>query len=217
MATILLAEDHVLVRSGVRSLLERSGHHQVIAEATDGREAVELAQKFLPDLVLMDVAMPNLNGIEATRQIRDVSPNTRILMLSMHGEHQYVYQALRAGASGYILKDAAFTELETAIKTVLAGKTHLNNSLSESVISDYVERAQGKESSSELDRLTSREREVLQLLAEGNSSAEIARSLFLSVRTIETHRQRIMAKINIHTIAGLTRFAIRHGLCSIED
>lgn len=215
MPRVLLADDHTLVRTGIRALLEAAGNLEVVGEASDGRAAVELVRTLNPDLAIIDVAMPNMNGIEAVRQICADHPHTRVIMLSMHSDQQYIYEALRCGAAGYVLKDAAFTELVSAIQTVLEGKTYLSPPLADSVMTDYVRRAQGKTAITELDKLSSREREVLQLIGEGNSSAEIAKVLFISVRTVETHRQHIMEKLNIHSIAELTKFAIRHGICSL--
>jgi len=188
-----------------------------VGEARDGREVVDLVRQGQPDLVLMDTAMPNLNGIEAARQIRSEWPDVKVLMVSMHADHQYVLEALRAGVSGYVLKDAAFDELIEAIESVLGGKMYLSAPLRELVVTDYVRRAQGKHTESELEKLSSREREVLQLIGEGHSSAEIGKALFISVRTVDTHRQHIMEKLAIRTVAGLTKFAVRHGLCSLDE
>jgi two-component system, NarL family, response regulator NreC len=215
VAKVLLAEDLNILRSGVRALLERSGQVQIVGEAANGREALKLAQKLQPDVVLMDVAMPELNGIEAARQIRKALPQTRVMMLSMHADRQYIFESLRAGASGYVLKDAGIEEVLTAIKTVITGGTYLSSSLADVVLDDYMRRARGQDAKSEMDKLSAREREVLQLLAEGDSSAEIARRLHISARTVDSHRQHIMEKLEIHSIAGLTKFAIRHGLCAL--
>jgi two-component system, NarL family, response regulator NreC len=215
IARVLLAEDLTLLRSGVRALLENSGQVQIVGEAADGREALKMAQKLNPDLVLMDVAMPEMNGIEAARQIRKALPQVRVMMLSMHADRQYIFESLRAGASGYVLKNAALAELLSAIHTVATGGTFLSESLSGLVMEDYLRRARGHTVESELEKLSAREREVLQLLAEGNSSSEIARRLHISTRTVDTHRQHIMEKLDIHSIAGLTRFAIRHGISAL--
>lgn len=208
----LLVEDHTLVRSGIRALLEASKEVEVIGEAANGRQGVELSRDLQPDLVLMDIAMPELNGIEAARQIAAAQPQVRVLMLSMFEDQQYVFESLKAGACGYVLKAAAFHELQTAISAVLAGKSYISPALSENVMSDYVRRAQGEQKDTQLDKLSGREREVLQLIAEGKSSAEVAELLHISVRTVDTHRHNIMTKLEIHSIAGLTKFAIRHGL-----
>ncbi len=213
---IILAEDHTLVRTGMRALLENSKQVEVIGEANNGRQAVDLARQLQPDLVLMDIAMPELNGIEAARQIRLAQPGVRVLMLSMHDDQQYVFEALKSGANGYVLKGAAFQELLTAITTVMDGKNYISPTLSGRVMDDYVRRAQGDQPDSELSKLSGREREVLQLIAEGKSSAEVAGLLHISVRTVDTHRHNIMTKLEIHSIAGLTKFAIRHGLCVLN-
>jgi two-component system response regulator NreC len=212
----LLVEDHALVRAGLRALLAGAEGLEVIGEAADGRQAVELAGTLKPDLILMDVAMADLNGIEAARQIRQTSPDVKLLMVSMHGSRQYIFESLKAGVNGYVLKEAAFTELLTAIGEVMNGGTYLSPKLSEVVMEDYVRRAQGHEAASELEKLSAREREVLQLIAEGKSSTEIAKVLQISARTVDTHRHNIMEKLEIHSIAGLTRFAIRHGVSSMQ-
>jgi len=211
---IVLAEDHTLVRTGIRALLE-SAKMQVVGEASDGLEAVQLAAEKKPDLMLLDVAMPRLNGIETAREILSQNPDQPIIMLSMHADEQYVYEALRAGVKGYVLKDAAFGELVNAIKTVLSGKTYLSSALSDIVASDYVRRARGERGPTELDKLSQRERQVLQLITEGHSSAEAAKILHISVRTVESHRLHLMDKLEIRSIAELTKFAIRHGVCSV--
>jgi DNA-binding NarL/FixJ family response regulator len=209
----LLVEDHTLVRSGIRALLEGSKEVQVVGEAAEGRQAVDLARQLQPELVLMDIAMPELNGVEAARQIRAGLPDVRIVMLSMYADQQYVFESLKAGANGYVLKGSAFAELLTAISTVMGGRNYISPALSDTVMTDYVRRAQGEQRDTELDKLSGREREVLQLIAEGKSSAEVAELLHISVRTVDTHRHNIMTKIDVHSIAGLTKFAIRHGLC----
>jgi DNA-binding NarL/FixJ family response regulator len=217
MATrVLLAEDHALVRSGIKSLLESSKEVEVVGEAGNGREAVELATQLKPDLVLMDLAMSDLNGIDATRQLSRDLPETRVMILSMHSDDQYIFEALKAGAKGYVLKSSAFKELLTGIHEILAGRNYMSPALAGVVMSDYVRRAKGEHTPSELDKLTTREREVLQLIAEGNSSAEVAQILYISVRTVDTHRHNIMEKLDIHSIAGLTKFAIRNGLCPLQ-
>jgi DNA-binding NarL/FixJ family response regulator len=189
---------------------------KVVGEAGNGRDAVEASDSLAPDVVLMDVAMPDLNGIEAARQIIARRPDTRVVMLSMHGDQQYVFESLKAGATGYVLKGAAFQELLAAIRTVMGGRNYLSPPLAQLVMEDYVRRAQGEHRKSELDKLSAREREVLQLIAEGKTSAEVAERLHISVRTVDTHRHNMMEKLEIHSIAGLTKFAIRHGLCSLQ-
>ncbi len=215
MIKVLLVEDLTLARAGLRALLDTSEELEVVGEAANGRDAVKLAKKLNPDVVLMDVAMPEMNGIEATRQIHDAQPNIRVLMLSMYANRQYLFESLQAGAAGFVPKDSAFSELLVAIRAVATNGTYLSPPLSHLVLDDYFRRAQGKNEVSELEILTSREREVLQLIAEGNSSAEIALATHISARTVDTHRHNIMKKLDIHSIAGLTKFAIRHGLCSL--
>jgi DNA-binding NarL/FixJ family response regulator len=213
---ILLVEDHALVRSGIRSLLERSSEVHVVGEAGDGRAALQLCTELAPDVVLADVEMRGLNGIETTRQICAECQDTKVIMLSMHGDRQYVLESLRAGASGYVLKDAAVEDLLAAIQWVMAGRRYLSPSLADLVVDDYVRRSAGKNFSTELDKLSAREREILQLVAEGNSSIKIAAQLHISVRTVDTHRFSVMNKLEIRSIAGLTKFAISHGLTSLK-
>ncbi len=210
---VLIADDHTLVRSGIRALLETAPDVAVVGEAANGRQAVEMARALSPGLVLMDVGMAELNGIDAARQIHEAAPGMRIVMLSMHEDRHYVFESLKAGAAGYVLKGSAFAELLSAIATVMGGKNYISPALAGAVMEDYISRAQGGVTeNAELARLTGREREVLQLIAEGRSSAEVAEQLRISVRTIDTHRHNIMVKLEIHSIAGLTKFAIRHGL-----
>jgi len=212
MLTVLLVEDHTLVRSGIRALLESANPEwRVVGEADNGQSAIELAGKLKPQLVLMDVAMPELNGIEAARQIRTGAPDARILMLSMHDDPQYLSESLRSGANGYVLKGAAFAELQTAIEAVMQGQTYVSPGLGQR--RDESLPRGGEPLVGEALKLSAREREVLQLIAEGKSSAEVAELLQISVRTVDTHRHNIMSKLEIHSIAGLTKFAIRHGLC----
>jgi DNA-binding NarL/FixJ family response regulator len=210
---VFIAEDHNLVRSGIRALLDPAPDLKVVGEAANGRQAVEMVRTLRPGLVLMDVAMPELNGIEAARQVISENADTKVVMLSMHEDRHYVFESLKAGATGYVLKSAAFQDLIAAISTVMSGKNYISPALSDTVMNDYIRRAQGDEKDTELGRLSGREREVLQLIAEGNSSAEVAEVLRISVRTVDTHRHNIMNKLEIHSIAGLTKFAIRHGLC----
>lgn len=214
VSRILVIDDHTLIRSGIRSLLE-SANIEVVGEAGDATDAARLVAELEPDVVLMDVGMPKLNGIEGVRQIIAAVPTARVLMLSMHADDQYVLESLRAGAAGYVLKDAAFSELIEAIQTVAAGKTYLAPELSELVTTDYIRRGRGRAESTGLDKLSARERQVLQLVATGYSSAEIAAELHISVRTVDTHRLHIMDKLGIRSIAELTKFAVRNGLCTI--
>jgi DNA-binding NarL/FixJ family response regulator len=212
-------DDHGLVRAGIRALLESLDGIQVLEEADDGREALRLIDLHRPDIVLMDIAMSGLNGLEATKRIKRDFPNTRVIILSMHANEEYVLQSLRAGAAGYLLKDAGTVELEIAIKAVAGGETYLSPPVSKHVISDYVRRmsAGEQETQSTLDRLTLRQREILQLIAEGQTTQEIARLLNIGVKTVETHRMQLMERLDIHDVAGLVRYAIRVGLISADE
>lgn len=212
---ILLADDHKITRQGLRSLLEKQQDMEVVAEAEDGRTAVRLAGELSLNVVIMDVTMPDLNGVEATRQIVSQSPDVKIIALSMHSDTLFVTEMLRSGASGYLLKDCAFEELARAIHAVVAGKTYLSPSVSGVVVDDYLHRL-SKADFSDSQVLTDREREVLQLLAEGKSTKQIALKLHISVKTVETHRRQMMNKLDIHTVAELTKYAIRKGLTSLE-
>jgi DNA-binding NarL/FixJ family response regulator len=211
---IILADDHRIIREGLRSLLEREPQMEVAAEADNGRAAVRLARELAPEVVVMDIAMPDLNGVEATRQIVAESPQVKVIALSMHADKRYVMEMLKAGASGYLLKDGAFEELARAIRAVLANKTYLSPQISELVIGDYVRRLQ-KSDGTAFTVLSAREREVLQLLAEGSGTAQIAERLHLSVKTVETYRQHLMEKLGIRSVAELTKYAIREGLTSL--
>jgi DNA-binding NarL/FixJ family response regulator len=214
---VLLAEDHTLVRAGIRALLQALTGVQVVAEANDGREALRLIKTYQPDVVLMDIAMTGLNGLEATARVTKEFPTVRVIILSMHSSEEYVAQALHAGAAGYLLKDAAAAELELAVKAVARGETYLSPAVSKHMITDYLRRVAGGEAGAgegalSPDPLTPRQRETLQLIAEGHSTKEIASILHLSVKTVETHRMQLMARLDIHDIAGLVRYAIRIGL-----
>lgn len=213
---VLLADDHQVVRQGLRALLQTQAGIEVVGEAGDGLEAVDQAQTLRPDVVVMDIAMPLLNGIEATQQIADKVPGARVVILSMYHTKQYVFRALRAGAAGYVLKQNSSAELLLAIEAVSRGESFLSPSVSREVIDEYLQRAKGDEALSEYDRLSAREREILQLTAEGRGTKEIARLLRVSPRTIETHRANLMNKLNIHHTAGLVRFAVRVGLVPPE-
>jgi two-component system, NarL family, response regulator NreC len=213
---VLLVEDHTVVREGLRAILDTQLDIEVVAEAADGREAVEQARAHTPDVVIMDVALPRLNGIDATRQIVNELPKSKVVALSMHTDTQYVSEMLLAGARGYLLKDCASDELATAVRTVAAGKPHLSAAVADAVVEDYVNRLQGGQTAARKGVLSGREREVLQLLAEGMSTKEIASELTVSVKTIETHRAQIAKKLGIRSVAGLTKFAIRTGLTSLD-
>jgi DNA-binding NarL/FixJ family response regulator len=209
---VLLADDHALVRAGIRSLLSTMGGIEVVGEAGEGEEAVRLAGVLRPEVVLMDIAMPGLNGLDATARIVERQPGIRVIILSMHAGEEYALGALRAGATGYVLKDADLTELERAIAAVSRGETYLSPAVSTHVIADYRRRVTAEPSP--LERLSARQREVLTLIAEGHSTKEIASRLKLSVKTVETHRAQLMDRLDIHDVAGLVRFAIRVGLIS---
>jgi DNA-binding NarL/FixJ family response regulator len=212
---ILLADDHQIVRSGLRNLFEAEKDMKVVAEADNGRLAVQLAKELAPNVVVMDITMPDLNGVEATRQIVADSPSTRVVALSAHTDRHFVTEALRAGAAGYLPKTSAFDELVTAVRTVAAGKVYLSPSVANVVIESYV-RGDTAEGRSAFALLSTREREVLQLMAEGQATKEVARTLHVSVKTVETHRAKIMDKLNLHSVAELTKYAIREGLTSVE-
>jgi len=212
MASLLLVEDHTLFRAGIRALVERSASgHRIVGEAADGLTATRLARQLLPDITLMDVTMPTLNGIEAAGLLSRECPHTRVVILSMHADPAYIYAALDAGAFAYVLKDAAFGELETAIRTVLAGQKYLSQGVRHLLHHGH---PQSGRASPLLAALSMRERQVLQLVGEAHSSAEIAAELGLSVRTIETYRQNLMDKLDLHSAAALTAFAIQSGVAS---
>jgi DNA-binding NarL/FixJ family response regulator len=211
---VLLADDHGLVRAGIRSLLEKIPGVEVVGEANNGREALELIKAALPRLVLMDIAMRELGGLEALSRITKDFPRVRVIILSAHANEEYVIRALRSGAAGYMLKDAAKAELELAINAVAEGKTYLSPSISRTVIDSYLERVGGE--SGPLEQLTSRQREILQLIAEGRNTKEVAHLLGISVKTVEAHRLQLMARLDIHDVPGLVRYAIRSGLVSAE-
>ena len=211
---VLLADDQQIMRQGLRALLESEKGFQVIGEAPDGRQAVKLACQLTPDVVVMDIGMPDLNGIEATRQILAKEPAVKVVALSMHSDKQFVAEMLAAGASGYLVKDCAFEQLIDAIRTVLAGRVCLSPAITGVVIEDYVQRVQ---KDSPINELTDREREVLQLLAEGTSTKQIASRLNMSVKTAETHRRNIMQKLDLHSVAELTKYAVRHGLTDLRS
>lgn len=216
--TVLLVEDHVLVREGLRSVVEKIGGVRVVGEASNGREALEAVAELAPELVLMDVTMPEMNGLEATRRIREAHPGTRILILSAHANEEYVYQALRAGASGYLLKDDDRSEFTRALRATERGDTYLSPTLREVAVDELLEQAREEgPAATPLDLLTPRQREVLQLMAEGNTTREIAEKLDVSPKTVETHRRDIRERLEIQDLAGLVKFAIRTGLVTPED
>jgi DNA-binding NarL/FixJ family response regulator len=209
MIRVLLADDHALVRAGIRSLLNGMDEVEVVAEASSGEEAIELAASSRPDVVLMDIAMKGITGLEAAARMRIRNPEARVVILSMHSGEEYVLQALRAGAAGYLLKDAATGELELALRSVMRGESWLSPAVSRQVVEGYVQRPGGEQTP---ELLTARQREVLRLVASGKSTKEIAFLLNLSVKTVETHRAQIMDRLGIRDVAGLVRYALRTGL-----
>ena len=209
---LILADDHALVRAGLRMLVEAMPDVVVLGEAADGYEAIALVEKHHPQMVLMDIAMPGLNGLEATQRITKQWPDVKVVMLSMHQDDQYVRQALKMGASGYLLKDSATAELAVAVRAVLRGETYLSPGASKGVMADYVQRLRNDDSSEV--HLTPRQREVLQLIAEGCSTKEVAQRLDLAVKTVETHRTLLMKQLDVHEVAGLVRYAVRAGIVS---
>lgn len=213
---VLLAEDHTLVRKGLRALLDEAREIQVIGEASDGRDAVAKEEDKEPDVILMDISMPLLNGLEATRQIMERNPDARIIILTVHSNEEYILQALRAGAAGYLLKEAAPTDLIRAIKVVHLGDAFLSPSISRSLIKAYVEKTELLTTETRYDRLSNREREVLQLVAEGYQIRDIAAHLSISEKTVRTHRANLVKKLDIHSTAELTLYALRHGLISLD-
>ena len=208
---ILVADDHTLMRAGLASLIARLSDMQVVGEASDGRQAMRMVRELKPDMVLMDIAMPGLNGLEAAERIHGLEPQIKIIILAMHANEDYVAQALKAGASGYLLKDAATTELEMALKSVSMGQFYLSPAISRQVVDNYL-----RGGPSGLEVLTPRQREILQLIAEGKSTREIADTLHVSVKTVETHRTQLMERLDIYDTAGLVRYAVRKGLVSTD-
>ena len=213
---ILLADDHGIIRQGLRSLLDKQSNMEVVAEARDGREAISFVEKFTPDVVIMDITMPNLNGVNAARRISSDFPAVRVIALSIHSNRRFVADMLEAGASGYILKECLFDELVQAIHTVSSGNIYLSPRITGLVVDDYVGRLSANKDTRRT-ALTDREREVLQLLAEGKSMKQIALELHVSVKTIEVNRRQIMDKLDIHSVAELTKYAVREGLTSLES
>ncbi len=212
---VLLADDHTLVRAGIRSLLKGLENVEVVGEAGDGQEAVRLAESLRPDVVLLDVGMPGLNGLDVAARLVTHDASIRVLILSMHTSEEYVLRALRAGCAGYLLKGSAVAELEIAVRAVARGETYLSPAVSKHVMDDYVRRTGG--ATDPIDALTPRQREVLQLVAEGNTSKDIADRLGVSFKTVEAHRAQIMERLGLHDVAGLVRFAMRMGLVRPED
>jgi DNA-binding NarL/FixJ family response regulator len=211
---VVLADDHALVRAGIRALLEKLPGIEVVGEADNGRQALELIKASSPNLILLDISMAELGGLEALPRIVRDFPAAKVLILSGHANEEYVLRALRCGAAGYMVKEAAAEELELAIKAVMQGKTYLSPLVSRTVVENYLDRAAGDEGP--IEQLTPRQREVLQLIAEGKNTKEIAGTLDISVKTVEAHRLQLMARLNIHDVPGLVRYAVRSGLVSAE-
>jgi len=213
MIRVILADDHAVVRDGLAVLLEAQSDLEVVGVAANGRQAVRLAQELRPDVVVMDIAMPELNGIEATRQIHDAVTSTQVLVLSMHSTTEHIFRALQAGARGYLLKDSAGAEVVDAIRVVHAGRRYLSQKIASTVVDDYISE---RHRASPLDSLSPRERQILQLVAEGKSSAEAAAMLFLSPKTVDTYRSRMMQKLDIDDLPTLVKFAIQHGVTQLD-
>jgi DNA-binding NarL/FixJ family response regulator len=211
---ILLVDDHQILRDGIRSLVKGYDDMEVIGEAADGREALDMVEKLSPDVVIMDISMPDLNGIDATRMIINEAPDVKVIALSMHHDKQFVSEIFKAGASGYLIKDSAFDELEHAIRIVMSGQTYINPQIASLVVESLVNQSVTPNPKS-FSLLTEREREVLQLIADGKSTKQIAIDLNVSSKTIESHRRQVMGKLNVRSVADLTKFAIREGLTTI--
>jgi DNA-binding NarL/FixJ family response regulator len=213
MIRVLLADDHPVVRDGLRVLLETPGDIEVVGEAANGREALSLARQLLPDVVIMDIAMPELNGIEATLQIQETCPATQVLILSMHSTTEHIFRALQSGARGYLLKDSAGAEVVNAVRVVDAGRRYLSQKITASVVDDYIAE---RHRASPLETLSRRERQILQLVAEGKSSAQVGAMLFLSPKTVDTYRSRMMQKLGISDLPSLVKFAIQNGVIPLD-
>jgi two-component system response regulator NreC len=209
---IVLADDHTVMRNGLRLLLERQPNLQVVGEAADGRQAVALIENASPDVVIMDIAMPNLNGIEATRQIVSQNPRTAVAILSMHSDESYVIRALKAGARAYLLKDSAEADLLAAVRALTEGKSFFSPAISKILVEDYMRQLHSRGAEDTYELLTNREREILQLLAEGRTNKEVANMLNLSLYTVETHRTHILQKLNLHSVPELILYAVRKGI-----
>jgi DNA-binding NarL/FixJ family response regulator len=213
MIRVLLADDFPVVRDGLRVLLEAQRDIEVVGEAANGSEALRQARQLHPDLVIMDLAMPEMNGIEATLQMHDACPSTRVLVLSMHSTSEHIFRALQAGAKGYLLKDSAGAEVVDAVRAVHAGRRYLSQKIAAAALDDYIA---GRQPVSPLEKLSRRERQILQQVVEGKSSAEIGKTLFLSPKTVDTYRSRMMHKLGIGDLPGLVRFAIQHGVTQLD-
>lgn len=211
---LLLAEDHTIVRKGLRSLLDNEPQIQVVGEAEDGQQAIQKTAQMLPDVVVMDITMPILNGLEATRQIKKLCPEVKVVVLTVHSTEEHIFQILRAGASGYVVKQGAVNELIDAIQTAYRGESYLSPSISRQMVNEYGRQAEAMEGRH--DKLTPRQREVLQMVAEGHTNREIASRLHITIKTVEAHRTRIMDKLGLYSIAELTCYALRRGMISMD-
>jgi DNA-binding NarL/FixJ family response regulator len=217
MIRVILADDHHLVRQGIRSLLEKTGDIQILAEAENGQEAVKLAERLAPDVLVMDIAMPRLNGIQAAEQIRSLGLATRVVILSMYSDETVVRHALRVGVRGYLLKRSVVEELLLAIRAAIRGEIYLSPAISQMMMTDFLAGQSAVEVASPFDQLSAREREALKLVAEGATNKAIAEAMQISVKTVEKHRTNLMTKLNVHDLAGLIRIAIKHGLISLDE
>jgi DNA-binding NarL/FixJ family response regulator len=213
---VFLADDHAVVRDGLRSILETEGDIQVVGTASNGRDALKQVKKLDPDVVVMDISMPEMNGIDATLKIMEAKGSVRIIILSMHHTAEHIFRALKAGARGYLLKESAGSEVVNAVRSVLSGKRYLSERIEETIIDDYIVQRTEITGASPLNKLSSREKEILQLVVEGRSSSEIAKALYISVKTVETYRSRLMQKLGVSDLPGLVKFAIHHGLTSLD-
>jgi DNA-binding NarL/FixJ family response regulator len=214
--SIVLADDHRVVREGLRALLERHDDLRVVGEAADGQEAVKLAATLKPDIIVMDISMPVLNGIEATQQALEASPSTRVIILSMYSTSEHIFRSFKAGAQGYLLKESAGADVVNAVRAVREGKRYLTEKIADAILDDFIHQRSLANSESPVSRLSKRERHILQLVVEGKSSSEIGSQLFLSPKTVETYRSRIMHKLSINDVPGLVKFALQHGLTALE-
>jgi len=217
MIRVILADDHHLVRQGIRALLEKAADISIVGEAKDGQEAVELVEQLKPDVLIIDIAMPRMNGIQATQRVRALGLATQAVILSMHSRPTLVRQALRNGARGYLLKNSITEELLLAVRAASRRETYLSPEISGIIVDDFLTHQIDVEGSSQFDQLTPREREVMQLIAEGHTNNGIARLLSISIKTVERHRANLMAKLDVHDVAGLTRVAIEHGLIFVDE
>ena len=216
MINVFLADDHAVIRDGLRLLLESNADIRVVGAAGNGRQAVRQVRKLNPDIVVMDIAMPELNGIDAAARIHETCPDTKVVILSMHATKEHIYRALQAGARGYLLKESAGREVVDAVRAVYAGRLYLSKGISDTIATEFIRRRKTDPIKSPIETLSPREREILQLVVEGKTSAEIADILYLSPKTVETYRHRIMVKLDIDDMPGLVKFAIQHGLTPLE-